>query len=117
MINIVEADGSSALRDLQDSQAGPLRLVLSGVIDINCVRDLHRRLSDAAISAAGVALDCRAVERLDGSALQVILALKEEVLRQGRTLEIAGASGSLYRYFATAGVASHLVPETASSRT
>ena len=68
-------------------------------------------LRDAALGAleagADVAVNLAKVDHLDGSALQILLALDAAQKKQGRNLELANASANLLRWFEYAGAAGH----------
>ena len=62
--------------------------------------------AQAALAAGnGVRVHLGALDHLDASALQILLALGAEQKRRGKPLQLANASGSLRRWFELAGAA------------
>lgn len=57
-----------------------------------------------------VTVDCAGLEHIGGAALQVLLALHQEVRQQGGALTVEGLDPALARALALAGVAPALVP-------
>lgn len=52
------------------------RLRLSGNVDVRVAADLHLALVDALSSEKNIVIDCTAIESLDASFLQLLLATK-----------------------------------------
>lgn len=67
-----------------------------------------------ALSAAGaetdLAVDLQAVDHLDASALQILLALAAERKKRGKGLRLANTSAALSRWFEYAGGRENLAP-------
>lgn len=67
-----------------------------------------REAAQVALEAGGdVALNLDRVDHLDGSALQVLLALETELKNHGRSLQLENASPQLRQWFDLAGTADH----------
>lgn len=69
---------------------GDWSLTLSGVIDVFEVPELHAVAVEAAAAARGVVVRLDAVESVDTSATQILLALRRALAADGRALRLEG---------------------------
>src|SRR5690349_1289794 len=76
---------------------------LHGVVDISIAAEFQRKALDLAASTKNMVIDLRAAERLDASALQILLALGQDVLRRGGSFELSGMESQIRDYLETAG--------------
>lgn len=67
-------------------------------------------------AAANVVVDCSETERCDAAALQVLLALRTEVLQRGRTFALTGIPAALYWRFAAVGLVDEAQDPITASR-
>lgn len=58
------------------------------MLDVSRARELWEFALDQAMTTAPVKLDCSAVERIDSSAVQILVALHRVIERQGRAFEL-----------------------------
>ena len=79
---------------LVKSKMGP-RLTLKGKIAIGSAQKLRQTALDAARLGSNVVADVSAVEHLDCSALQILVALRMALRDHGNDLQLTGASDSL----------------------
>jgi anti-anti-sigma regulatory factor len=79
-------------------------LTLGGIVDINSVAEVQHTAIEAALSGTSVRLDWSAVERVDASVLQVLMALRADMARQGKTFETSEIGPGLRDYLHTAGL-------------
>ncbi len=95
------------------SMAGTDRfeIVLAGAVEAAQARSLVEAAAAAAVSGLPVYLDWEAAQKLDTSALQVILALRRKV---GATRFLASSpSAALQKWIETAGLAAEFPPAPA----
>lgn len=76
-----------AVQIIEDGARCILRL--AGAVDITRAADLHSCAGELRGRLADVVVDCTALERLDSSAIQILLALQAEIrdTRRGITFE------------------------------
>ncbi len=67
-------------------QDGKPVLVLCGTIDVTLAKELHQTACQLAERGQDTAVGCKSIEYIDLSALQILLALKEELKARGKTL-------------------------------
>ena len=84
-------------------------LVLEGAIDIFFAGDLRAAALDAVRSGRDVAIACEKLERLDTSTLQILVALKRELARNSRSLELKCLAEGTADLAALAGLSGHLL--------
>jgi len=65
----------------------------------------------AAAAENGLTVNLQAVDHLDASALQILLALAAERKKHGKGLRLANASAALSRWFEYAGGRENLAPQ------
>jgi len=85
------------------------RIELSGTIDVFLARDLLNAAKGAAGATGDVTVDCAKLDRLDTSALQVLLALEQTLRAQGRSTDVRGANDAVRAFFGFSGAARLLV--------
>jgi ABC-type transporter Mla MlaB component len=93
------------------------RIELSGTIDVFLARELLDAAKRAALATGDVAVDCAKLERLDTSALQVLLALERTLGAQGRRTDVQGASDAVRAFFDFSGAGRMLLDPKPSPRT
>jgi len=93
------------------------RIELSGTIDVFLARDLLDAAKRAALATGDVAVDCVKLERLDTSALQVLLALERTLGTQGRRTEVLGANDAVRAFFDFSGAGRLLLDPKRPPRT
>jgi anti-anti-sigma factor len=69
----------------------PNILRLEGIVDVRQARRVLESAKTSLASSGEVIVDCGAVERLDASAVQILLALKRSLEASDRTLRLDGA--------------------------
>jgi len=74
--------------DTQPRASEPNVLRIEGVADITRAARLLETARERAAAPGDVVVDCSAVERLDASAVQVLLALKKKLAESGRSMTI-----------------------------
>jgi len=78
-----------------DRRLGGCDLVLEGIVDVFEARELHA-LALAAVDAGGeVTVRMEMVERLDSSAIQILLALGQTLKAEGRSYRLEGMSSAI----------------------
>jgi ABC-type transporter Mla MlaB component len=93
-----ELDSRVTVADERESQ-----LALHGTIDVFLARELLDHARRAFAGAGDVRIDCAALERLDTSALQILLALQRELQEQGRRLELRAVNDQVGAFLAFGG--------------
>jgi ABC-type transporter Mla MlaB component len=74
----------------------PIRFALDGVLNIRTIEQVHRGLVEALAEHASVQVDCSAVEAVDLSFIQLLLAAQQSAQRDGKLLTMAApADGAL----------------------
>ena len=68
------------------AQDGKPVLVLCGTIDVTLAKELHKTACQLAERGQDTAVGCKSIEYIDLSALQILLALKEELKARGKNL-------------------------------
>lgn len=79
------------------------RLVLRGRLTVADAGEFHRAAVALASAGQDVTVDCAEVERLDASALQILLALWREVERGGHHCDIVNVGEALRTDFRLTG--------------
>jgi anti-anti-sigma factor len=87
-------------------------LVLRDDVDIYCAGPLHESADALLQEQEDVVVSCEALSHLDTSALQILLALREELQTRGRSLRLAGISADVETLLRLAGVRSLLLSQT-----
>lgn len=78
-----------------DRKPGGCDLVLQGIVDIFEAKELHA-LALAAVDAGGeVTVKMEEVERLDSSAIQILVALGQTLKTEGRGYHLEGMSSAI----------------------
>lgn len=94
----------------------PLALVLRGDVNIYVAALLHE-LTEILLQEHGdIAVSCEQLTHLDTSALQIILALHQDLQTQGRSLRLTGVSADTKIQFHLAGVNIGLLQGTTPSK-
>ncbi len=78
---------------------------LTGSVDITRIDELLllvRRLADE--DATLISIDCTAVTRFDGAAMQLLIALQRSLTASGRSLVLCGVTAPVMRILASAGM-------------
>jgi anti-anti-sigma regulatory factor len=86
-------------------------------VDILAARQLHGEALLLAAAGGAVVVDCSRCERLDASALQILLALDAHFRERQATLRIVGGSPAVRAWLRVAGCASLLPAAHAGSPT
>ena len=82
----------------------PVALVLRGDVDIYCAGSLHESADSLLQSQEDVVVSCEELVRLDTSALQILLSLRQDLQTRGRSLELTGISAELKALMQLAGL-------------
>lgn len=78
--------------------------MLDSTATVRTAEDIHDRLSKALQAHATVEVDCAAIEEVDLSLVQLLLAARESARRAGKALVLTGpAAGPLSRALAQGG--------------
>lgn len=107
-------DGKSDMDDdiAYDDHARAIRL--RGVVDVRVAQHLHRVAMLASSGRGPVVVHCADVERLDYSALQLLIALERALAKAGDRLCLLEVPAAMERLLRLAGSARLLGPSTAS---
>lgn len=84
-------------------------LQLHGTIDIFVAADLHARAKPLAAMGKDVHVSCALTDRLDTSAVQILLALQTELHIQGNRLVMTEVPPSVEKWIAYGGLANILL--------
>jgi anti-anti-sigma factor len=85
--------------------AGQNRLILRGTLDAYLAGDLHRCAIDLFESGRDVTLDLSEVDSMDVSIMQILLALRGDLVSAGRTLAVSAAGANAARSLRMGGMA------------
>ncbi len=92
-----------------DKEGSEWTLTLSGVVDVFDAASLHIAAVEAAEAApAGVVVRMSAVEAIDGSITQVLLALRRALVAAGKTLRLEAVPASVAERWRAAGLTEDL---------
>lgn len=80
---------------------------LTGVVDVRAAADLQRELLAFGIPGGDVTLDWSEAERVDLSAIQLLLAFRTAPLSAGRAFWVSGDKPSIREYLRIAGLSDH----------
>jgi anti-anti-sigma regulatory factor len=80
-------------------------LLLEGSVHIAHARELHALAREAAATSLPVVVQAQRLQRIDVAATQVLLALRETLLKQGQHLSWSGAPASVLESMRLAGLA------------
>jgi anti-anti-sigma factor len=80
------------------------RLVLNHPTDTSCSPALHAEALRIAAAGSDCTVDCSAIDFLGTAALQILVALKHELLKQGKALRFEAVSPPLERWLQVAGL-------------
>ena len=80
-------------------------LLLEGTVHIAHARELHALAREAAATSLPVVIQAQRLQRIDIAATQVLLALRETLIRQGRHMSWSGAPASVIESMRLAGLA------------
>lgn len=84
-------------------------LLLQGGVDIFFAAELHQAALKLLDSGEDAEVLCAQLERLDTSALQILLALKEGLAKKGKSLQLAGVPSPVADLLGLAGLADGLL--------
>lgn len=93
------------------------RLVLSGTVSIRTARAFHAVVVDAASRGLPVTVDASALDRLDTTAIQLLLALERSQADAGLTFTVEGVTLGIRRSLQLAGLGRLLEPQVAQHAT
>ena len=102
---IVNSDTAAVLVSRNESGS---TLGLRGSFQLDAARQLHESALALAAAAQNVLVDCSQLAHLDGSAAQVLLALKEHLERSGASLRLTDVPQNVDKYLDWAGLKKHL---------
>jgi anti-anti-sigma regulatory factor len=88
---------------------GRRAIVLQGAVDIFFAADLRQAALKLLETGEDVAVSCEKLERLDTAVLQILLALKKELEKSGKNLQMIGLAAGPARLVDLAGLAGHLL--------
>jgi anti-anti-sigma regulatory factor len=77
-------------------------------LDIAHVQDVYTLLAERLRADGGLVIDLSAVQSTDGAGLQLLAAVYQAAMKQGRTVELRGVSESLSGAVALLGLSSEL---------
>lgn len=86
-----------------DESGAPPLLELSGAVDVRCAAELRAAAIALARRGTDVRIDCEAVERLDVTALQILLALDAHLRAAGKHLRLTSVPAGLEDQLRAAG--------------
>jgi anti-anti-sigma factor len=87
---------------------------LKGVVDASVAEELRQATLGLAESGKNVVIELGEVERLHASSLQLLLALRRELVGHGRSFSVIGRASRIDEYLALAG-ASELLAGSADA--
>jgi anti-anti-sigma factor len=87
-------------------KAGENRFILTGIVDACLAEELHRCALELLESGRDIALDLSEVDSMDVCTMQILVALRGDLLSFGRRLIVSAASANAARSFRMAGIAS-----------
>lgn len=96
-------DGKPSIAIITDPP-GSLRLVLAGRLTVADAAQLHRIARDLSGRGTDLTICCAAVEYLDASAIQLVLALGRALTTRGRRCDVTGVTGPLANLFRLVGL-------------
>jgi anti-anti-sigma factor len=99
---VAEANTESCVSLVES--AGQRGLVLRGSVGIFSADELHRAAVQLLRSGKDVTVSCEHVDRLDTSALQVVLSLKQAVHQNGRSFHLVNVPSTLRECLTSAGL-------------
>jgi len=85
--------------------SGEILLILTGTVDVYLAEDLHACALDLLKAGGDVALDLSQVHSMDVCTMQILLALRGDLVSLGRKLSISAASVNAALSFRMAGLA------------
>lgn len=88
----------------------PAVFSLTGTVRITEAEQLHESALALLLNSGEVTVSCEGAEFVDASILQVLLALKESMWQQGRTLRFQDVPSSVASFWRLAGFDSTLSP-------
>jgi anti-anti-sigma factor len=87
---------------------GANHLLLHGVVDLFAAAELRELALQCAESGRATCVDCRGLERIDGSILQLMLALERDHRERAAELSLLAVPDNVSRYLRLAGAQSLL---------
>jgi anti-anti-sigma regulatory factor len=87
-------------------------LRLEGSVDVSRAQRLLETAREREKASGDVMVECAAVERLDASAVQILLALKRSLEASGRTLRMQNVPDRIFELLLRTGVGQALVART-----
>jgi len=106
-------DGSTSIvvRQVAEGRQG---LELDGEVTVFAASQLHQEAVRLATSGQDVTVCCEHLDAIDASTLQVLVALKEALGRQGKSIQFSGMSEDLLGTIRLAGLADRFGAENNS---
>ena len=92
-------------------QNGKPFLLLRGAIDVSIAKQFRQIALQLAERGKDSEIGCEEVERLDSSAIQILLTLKEELKEKGKHLVLGGVPKTVANQLHLAGLAGFLLPD------
>ena len=96
---------------LPSSTASPGVLALTGAADITTAKRLLASAREHAAAGGDLIVDCAALERLDGAGVQILLALKREVEKAGRSFRMEAVPERAFGLLLLSGMGQALVSQ------
>jgi len=96
-------DGKPSIA-LNTESSGSLRLALAGRLTVADAGRLYQIARDASARGTDLTICCAAVEYLDASAVQLVLALGRSLTASGRRCDVTGVTGALANLFRLVGL-------------
>jgi anti-anti-sigma factor len=100
----VENTRQSQIRTIVD-EAGEQRLILTGILDAYLAEDLHHCALGLLEAGRDIAVDLSEVDSMDVSTMQILLALRGDLISLGRRFVVPAVSENAARFFRMAGIA------------
>jgi anti-anti-sigma factor len=100
----VTGQASLQIRSIVD-EAGENRFILTGILDAYLAENLHRCALDLLESGRDIAVDLSEVDSIDVCGMQILLALRGDIVSLGRRFVVSAASENAARFFRMAGIA------------
>ena len=98
------SEGSPQIRSAVD-EGGETRFILTGILDAYLAEDLHRCARNLLESGGDVAVDLSEVDSMDVCSVQILLALRGDLVSLGRRFLVSAASANAVGSLRMGGVA------------
>jgi anti-anti-sigma factor len=103
-VETVTSQAGLQIRSIVD-EAGENRFILTGILDAYLAENLHRCALDLLESGLDIAVDLSDVDSMDVCSMQILLALRGDIVSLGRRFVVSAASENAVRFFRMAGIA------------